>query len=449
MLPTLRFSLCGALTAIALSSACGSQDDGVGAQITRGGGAAGRGGNGAENQPGDNASGGGTGGILDAGPLATDAGVYVPAEPDATCAATSQEAKQVTTTKEVTVEVPHEEIKPVAIYLMLDRSSSMVGGCAFAPDTCNPESWNQATQAIAKFTGDPASANINVALGYFPPIVAQTDTSATGPLCGGSACASAAVPMGRAMDNAQPIQTSMAAATPPARPPYTNTPTSCALRGMDAFCKDHTARTGEKCVGVLVTDGRPTSACAADADAAMLAQFAADSLAGGTPIFAVGLTGADFTFLDGIAQSGGTDCSSGMGGAAGRACDVSSGVDSFVAALNAIREKVVVTETHVETETVISEEPIDCEWKIPPPPDRKKFDKDEVNVRFAATGKPDRVIGRVPAGQSCDAHPDAWRFDDADNPTKILACPATCEEIKASPGARVSIELGCQTQVLE
>lgn len=427
-------------------AACSKKDDGVGAVLDD---------DNANSDTGDdddhddgNPGGGNPGGTsMDGGgvidPVA-DAHVFVVDPPDASCAATSQEAKQVTTTKEVVVEVPREEIKPVAIYLMLDRSSSMVGVCPLNPSTCNAQSWNQATQAISEFVSDPASATLDVALGYFPPTVTDADKTATGPLCTGTSCAKPNVAMDKADHNAPKVIASLSASIPTNMPPYNTTPTECAIRGLGAFCKDHKARTGQKCVGVLVTDGYPGGDCSTDAN--NLATLTATAAMEGTPIFTLGLTGADFNFLNRIAMSGGTDCTPNMDG---NACDVSAGKDAFLGALEAIRETVVVKETRIDHETVITEEPIDCEWTIPAPPMDMQFDKDKVNVRFSATGKAARVLGHVTSKEGCEKFSDGWYFDNEDQPSKVLACGQACEEIKGSKGARISIELGCQTQVLQ
>jgi len=38
-----------------------------------------------------------------------------------------------------------------------------------------------------------------------------------------------------------------------------------------------------------------------------------------------------------------------------------------------------------------------------------------------------------------------WRYDDAKNPTRVLACDATCDAIKTD-GSKVDIVFGCATQ---
>jgi hypothetical protein len=441
-----RLKLFGLFLGCTLAAACGAVDEGVSTQLGNDESPS------SEEGEDDGEGSSGSGRDRDAGAPRMDGGdpdkptIITIDEPDATCAATSAEAPKIVVEKEVVKETVSEEIKPVAIYLMLDRSSSMVGLCS-NPNDCNAQSWNQATQAITTFARDPASANIDVALGYFPPIVSIAQADKPAMLCSGSACGTPTVSLRRANDNAASIADSLNTATPPnsiAAPLYT--PTECAIRGMGTFCKAHTERTGQRCVGVLVTDGVPYGDCSVDANnLATLTAAAADA---GTLIFTLGLQGANFDFLNRIATSGKTDCTPMDPMTA--ACDVRSGQGAFVAALNAIRDKVQVKETKVETHTETQEVPLECEWMLPEAPEGMKFDPELVNVTFSATDKAAMVLGRVGSSDAdCAQHPEGWRYDKDGEPTKVLACAKACDTIKTSPGAKISIEFGCRVKTLE
>jgi hypothetical protein len=376
-------------------------------------------------------------------------------EPDATCSTTSAEAPKVVERMTVTEEMTTTEIKPVAIYLMLDRSSSMVGYCGSS--NCNPQSWTQATQAITAFAMDPASAKIDVGLGYFPPLIPVPQMDKAAMLCSGSVCAAPAVPVRPANDNAGLMANSLAGAVPP--DPRTDplwplssiqpnfTPMECAIRGMDAFCKAHTMRTGQKCVGVLVTDGVPEGDC--NTDQTNLEMVTSTASAAGTQIFTLGLQGANFAFLNRIATAGKTDCTP-MNDMS-TACDVTTGKDAFIAALNAIRETIQIKVPTTKVIETVKEVPLDCEWKLPDPPEDMKFDPEKVNVRFSATGKDPVTIGRVPTSsdEECKKHPEGWRYDSDDDPKKVLACDKACEMIKTSPGAKINIEFGCKGTTID
>ncbi len=411
----------------------------------------------AENGSGDNE---GNGGRRDGGVTRMDAGnpdeheIIMIEAPDATCAATSAEAPKVVEMKEEVTEMVTEVINPVTIYLMLDRSSSMIGYC---PDsnTCNANSWSHATQAITAFVSDPMSQSIDVALGYFPPLVQPTtpaDKAAM--LCTGLSCATPAVPVRKANENAGLIGNNVAGAIPPDprdtnHPdwPFVNpnfTPMECALRGMEAFCKGHTQSTGQKCVGVLITDGIPQMDCLVNQDQLITAM-------GGftTPIFALGLPGTNIAFLNRVATAGKTDCT--PMDPMSTACDVTAGKDAFIAALNAIREKVQVKTPMTRTVTTVKEVPLECEWNLPEPPDDMKFDREKVNVVFTSEGKDAVTLSRVSTStdEECKKHPEGWRYDSDDEPKKVLACEKACEMIKKASGAKVSIAFGCQGQTLD
>jgi hypothetical protein len=64
----------------------------------------------------------------------------------------------------VEVEVAVEVAKPVAIYLLQDRSGSMANWDAAAGASL----WDLAKQAVSAVVSDPASAGIDIALEYFP-----------------------------------------------------------------------------------------------------------------------------------------------------------------------------------------------------------------------------------------------------------------------------------------
>jgi hypothetical protein len=83
---------------------------------------------------------------------------------------------------------------------------------------------------------------------------------------------------------------------------------------------------------------------------------------------------------------------------------------------------------------------LSCDYKIPSPPNGETFDPKKVNVQFTpASG----AATALDYDQSCSA-PNSWRYDDANNPTRIVACDSTCNSIKSS-GGKVDIVFGCAT----
>jgi hypothetical protein len=354
-----------------------------------------------------------------------DAGVWVPGA-DGACFAASQTPDKIN----VQVEKKVTKKKPIAMVLMQDRSSSMVGLCDQGV-ACNPFAWSETTAAITTFANDPNSAGIDVGLNFFPPIGAIGDTQGA---CDGSSCAVPAVAVGKLPGVASAL-TAAFQANPPSPisflPNYT--PTECGMRGMVSVCTAFTKATGEQCVAVLITDGTPNRC---STNSAVLTQIAAAGKAAGVKTFAIGMNGANFTLLNSIAQSGGTDCDA---KGPNLACDVSKG-DSLLAALTAIRESVTVTETVTEVQT----KQLDCQWLIPPPPAGQVFDPARVNLGFTAAGGNRQTIGFVPSAADCQKAGDyGWYFDDAKKPTRVLVCPQSCTAIQASKGASIDIAFGC------
>ncbi len=86
-----------------------------------------------------------------------------------------------------------------------------------------------------------------------------------------------------------------------------------------------------------------------------------------------------------------------------------------------------------------------CEYDIPVPPDGMDFNPDQVNVEFDDGAGGVLEIGRVDDAAACAGVADGWYYDDPVNPTRIIVCPQTCDQIQGFAGASVSIKFGCAT----
>ncbi len=382
----------------------------------------------------------GTGGAPTGGTGATGQWVELDGGTGGACAAFSAEAEHVEITQET--EVPYEvtEAEPVAIYMMLDQSGSMM-----IPDISIMPRWNVAYDAINAFVNDPLSANIYVALQYFPLPNA---------LCDVNAYQVPDVPLGMLPGHATAIMTSLNTHVP-----FNNdTPIEPALAGATSFCQQYKSDPAANpdnldCAVVLITDGMP-SACNQDYN--YISDIAGNAF-NGTPsvyTFAIGMFGADFVLMNQIAEKGGTDCTPAPDGsfnaADGFACDVSAGM-TLVQALEIIREYIVTMETRIEYEIVTETVPLECEWEIPPPPENENFDRNEVNVEFSPTGTDadKQIIGMVETEAECSESELSWHYDNPTDPKRIIACPHACDTIKAAPNGKINILLGCQTILLE
>lgn len=93
--------------------------------------------------------------------------------------------------------------------------------------------------------------------------------------------------------------------------------------------------------------------------------------------------------------------------------------------------------------------PLDCEWGIPPPPSGQVFNPSLVNVDFTneEQGTRETIYAVGDQGQ-CDPALGGWYYDAPGAPTRVIACPATCDEIKSVARGRIDISFGCQTIVI-
>jgi hypothetical protein len=363
--------------------------------------------------------GGGGGAWPDSGTM------IVPIRPDpegptpGECGASSFDAQQIPVQREVQVESQVTTTKPVAIYVMFDQSISM--------GTSNL--WNPAVSAMKSFLTDEKSQGVGVGIQYFP--------------LGGGSCANGNVYKTPSVDVGQLPQqaATISKSLDDHHPNGFGTPIEGALRGVTEFCKQYQKdHTDEQCVAVLVTDGKPELAPGCSRDKDTLAGIAKAAHDLGVTTFAVGLQGADFMLLDEIAQQGGApDCDA---SSSAYACNVSSGASKLADALTSIRDTVVKTETHTVIETHTEESALPCEWAIPAQPDGRVFDRNKVNIRWT-TASAETTFVRVDSEAQCVAN--GWRFDDAENPTRLIACPQTCDAIESQPNAKLDVLLGCAT----
>ena len=126
---------------------------------------------------------------------------------------------------------------------------------------------------------------------------------------------------------------------------------------------------------------------------------------------------------------------------------MTTGADSFINALNNIRQAIAVTTTTVVSTPMVIATPLPCQWKIPPIQGAgQRFDPTKVNVQFTPPGAPAATqFGYVASPADCArVTGDAWYYDNANAPTQVIACPQTCNgTLKNSAGAQVEVLFGC------
>jgi hypothetical protein len=90
---------------------------------------------------------------------------------------------------------------------------------------------------------------------------------------------------------------------------------------------------------------------------------------------------------------------------------------------------------------------LDCDLTIPPPSDGT-IDPTKVNVRIQSPSGT-TTLGKVAGAASCGAS-GGWYYDDDQNPTQVLLCPASCDEADqqvSAQGGSIAIVFGCRTIV--
>jgi hypothetical protein len=193
----------------------------------------------------------------------------------------------------------------------------------------------------------------------------------------------------------------------------------------------HAANPTHRVALVLATDGLP-GPCEPD-DPAGFATLVASGMMETPPIstYAIGVFGLGETvegraLLRSVATAGGTGMPFLLNGDPNLA-------RTFLDALEQIRQAA-----------------LPCEFVIPRPVAPIDFGK--VNVRLQEAAGTGEDIPFVSAADRCDPMMGGWYYDvdpAMAAPTRVLTCPATCDRLKAGPGANVSLVFGCKTRVIQ
>ncbi len=93
---------------------------------------------------------------------------------------------------------------------------------------------------------------------------------------------------------------------------------------------------------------------------------------------------------------------------------------------------------------VVAGTQLPCVYEIPPPPEGMTLDPNTVNLRYTPAGGDETTIPRVDSADDCFAT-DGWYYDDPENPTQVVACPATCETFESAGEGSVNLAFGCET----
>ncbi|MBW2526396.1 MAG: hypothetical protein JRI23_19605 [Deltaproteobacteria bacterium] len=338
-------------------------------------------------------------------------------------------------------ETAEAEPVPLDIYFMLDASTSMsspagtgtAGDCNVDTNNFTPSvnsRWCKAINSIAGYVSSPQAQDNRAALCFFRRYSNYN--------CNGSGYDTPYVGLGLLPGSySGHAQTLVESASPNfglnAAYPHDATPTEGALRGLAQYTAANQT-TGRIIIGILVTDGAPTSCDTSDGTLAGIAQNHFNST--GIHTFMVGMTGANFTRLENWADYNGAlshpDNPGDTCGGSYSSChhyNVGDGDPTvFINALNQIQNAV-----------------LSCTFQIPSP-SQGVLDPDLVIVEYYPGGTPPAtVLPRRNDLNDCNNNGDVgWYYDNNSSPTVINLCPNSCNTVQADANAEVKIRIACQ-----
>jgi len=291
---------------------------------------------------------------------------------------------------------------PVDMYLIIDRSSSMVDRVTESGQT----RWAAVTEAVRQFVQSPDAAGSGAGVQFFPASRFGDDDSID---CDASQYATPNVAIGPLPDVGDDIVTAVEGAAPNGF-----TPTSAALSGAIDYAKtwatDHPDRAT---VVVLVTDGYPTQ-CTDNVDEIAEIARAARETEPRVSTFVVGI-GGEWN-LAAIAQGGGT-------------------IAPYIVS------DATVTDSFLEALHNIAATPLSCDFELPEPPPGQELDLDLVQVVYEPAEGDAEEIPRAHSSSDClVSEHGGWYYTPVDEPERIRVCDCNCRRFGAG---RLTATIGC------
>lgn len=301
------------------------------------------------------------------------------------------------------------ELRPLDIYIVLDRSGSMVG-----------TRWPAVTAALSSFVQAPGATGVGAGIQFFP-------LAEEAKVCKYEAYAVPAVGMGALPENAAAIDAALAKNEPPkavGNPtlPTLNTPTLPALQGAYDFARSWATSHPDRTVIVLLaTDGEPNACDSTTDKAAQVAKNALTAATPSIPTFVVGV-GKELASLDLIAAAGGSE----------KAILVDAEASDTTAQFKAALEKV-------------RGNAIPCSLPVPKPV-TGTLDPALVNLKTKNAAGMETFIGRVADAAACGADAVGWYYDNPAAPKEVLLCASSCQAVRAT-ATSLDLVLGCESVV--
>ena len=85
---------------------------------------------------------------------------------------------------------------------------------------------------------------------------------------------------------------------------------------------------------------------------------------------------------------------------------------------------------------------LNCEFDLRGP-DGLPLDPDKVAVRFTPEGEDGRILEQVSEESKCEEVEEGWHYDDPNQPTRIILCPATCDALNSGVTGALELLTGC------
>jgi hypothetical protein len=300
------------------------------------------------------------------------------------------------------------------LFVMMDRSASLLENVV----GIDASAWDAVTTAFASMIQAPASADLGLALRFFPHD--QPSVGCSDPICDFEACHGMLIPMGTltsASGNADPQESALIAAitsSPPNADDAGGTPLHPALYGAFLAATEHQANFQERTTVVLVTDGAPNG-CDEDLDSLLdVSQHMLQQAGIGTYVVGLPDTPNDLE-LELLAQFGGSVEPVYSPGSRSLTPDLESAF------------------TYLRDASSL------CGFELPRQYAGHTLAYDTAFVSISASGGAPVAIPRLSSPVDCGSAP-GYTVDASSSPGKLQFCPASCETARA-PGAMVEVLL--------
>lgn len=298
-------------------------------------------------------------------------------------------------------------VRRVNMFLAIDRSGSM------DTDLGNGDTrWTATIRALKKFVQDPASANLAVALRFWPdnsPVSGCNDSS-----CSTNACKSPLVPVGLLTLQSAPADTQeqLLLNALNSKSASGTTPMSAALAGATQWAIEYkAAHPQEEAIVVFATDGEPNGC---NENSNTISNYAGNAFTNsGIKTYAIGIQDANPTLMNLIASKGGTNAG------------------FFIAPGANVEYELLAALIQAKGNTVA------CDFVVP---DGGVYDPSAAKIAITGTSGMSTQLNNVGSLAQCGT---GWYYDNPANPTQIKLCPTTCTSVLNDSGTKVEVDLGC------